>query len=60
MKSFYNTTYNHFAKKDGVFGIRITKLVHNCLDMKQHHMLCLPYSTAKVRGYGVTFLLGIL
>ena len=43
MKSVYNTTYNHFAKKDGVFGIRITKLVHYCLDMKQHHVLYLPF-----------------
>ena len=28
--------------KKSVFGIQINKLVHNCLDMKQHHMLCLP------------------
>ena len=31
-----STKHNHFAKKDSVFGIHITKLVHNCLDMKQH------------------------
>ena len=43
MKSVGNTTCNHFAKKDNVFGIRITKLVHNCLDVKQHHVLYLPF-----------------
>ena len=41
-KKTFSVYNNHFAQKKSVFGIQINKLVHNCLDMKQHHMLCLP------------------